>query len=103
MLGAQVQAIDVVPDELMYFKVLVRDKQAPARLLLQYLDGHPTHKPKRRLVDLRIYYSADEKTQEPNENDCLRVYHNPLRMVPLITPSGRDFYESDWVYLSLYS
>lgn len=107
VLGQSQQLIDVVPDELMFFKVSVRDKQAPARLLLNYLDGQPFSSLKRkkgqRNVDLRIHYSADPKNSEPTEQECFKVYHNPLRTVPLITPSGRDFYESDWVYLSFYS
>ena len=100
------QLTDIVADTHMYFKISVRDRVPPAKVHIQYVNGQvmgskAKRKVAKRTVDLRVYYSTTCK--EPSENQCLKTYLNPLYSVGLTTPSGRDMYDADWVYLTMYS
>jgi hypothetical protein len=97
---------DIVADTPMYFKVSVRERAPPAKVQIQYVNGQvmgskAKRKVGKRAVDLRVYYSTTVK--EPSENQCLRTYLNPQYSVGLVTPAGRDIYDSEWVYLTMYS
>lgn len=90
----------------MYFKVSVRERAPPAKVQIQYVNaqvmGSKTRKKEaKRTVDLKVYYSTTVK--EPSENQCLKTYLNPQYSVGLVTPAGRDVYDSEWVYLTMCS
>lgn len=84
---------------------------APGRLLLQYGAGQTivgssaaqSAGTNTKLVDLRVYYSNNNTVKEPNEQAYSRVYHNPQRAVVLSTQPGNDYFDGEYVYLSMLS
>jgi len=52
------------------------------------------------VVDLKVFYSRTE--EEPCENSHDRVIHNPGKVI-ILTNDGKDKFETESVYLSLYS
>jgi hypothetical protein len=119
---------DVVPDTPMFFKVAVTNKAAPGRILITYSvktvnkrvddakNKAATQELKRSMslqrrrtmnsqqkktkFDLRVFYSPE--VREPHEDQCQKEYMNP-RTVLLNPPVGSEEFDSDWVFLTLYS
>jgi hypothetical protein len=98
----------------MFFKINVASKLPPGKLLIIYGNDQyvknlgaerwsSKKKPKTgKLVDLRICYSNTGVT-EPSESNCTKFIQNPLRSFPLTPPQGRETYDYDWLYLSMFS
>ena len=51
-------------------------------------------------MDLKVYYSRTD--EEPNENSYDRLIHNPGKAI-ILSNEGKEKFETDEVYLSLYS
>ena len=58
--------------------------------------------PKPKIVDLKVFYSSDQQQKEPDGQQFQKCWQN-VKAVSLLPPSGYEEYQSDWVYLSLYS
>lgn len=99
----------------MYFKINVASKLPPGKLLIIYGNNQYTksigaaetwtkkkRQPKGKLIDLRICYS-NANILEPTENNCTKYIQNPQRSFPLSASQGRETYDYDWLYLSMFS
>lgn len=98
----------------MFFKINVASKNSQGKLIIYYATdqyvknvGADQWRSKGKsktgkAVDLRICYSNSGE-REPMEGTCTRLVQNPQRSFVLVTPQGRENYDSEWVYLSMFS
>ena len=108
------QQVEIIPNTNMFFKINVASKLPPGKLLILYagdqyvknlgVENWQSKKKIRsgKLVDLRICYSNAGVT-EPSETSCTKFIQNPLRSFPLPPPLGRETYDQEWLYLSMFS
>mmetsp|Transcript_42023 Transcript_42023/g.55372 ORF Transcript_42023/g.55372 Transcript_42023/m.55372 type:complete len:137 (+) Transcript_42023:659-1069(+) len=108
----------------MFFKVITKDMLAPGKINFTFGDnqyvraprktgmsGAPTTEndhtsPKVRTnmhkVELSVYFSVSEKNREPTKESCDKAVDSPSGSItmPIL---GKDRFENEEVYLSLYS
>lgn len=103
----------------MYFKINVHSQLAPAKLYIKYGEdqyvkpAENKFRPKSKVqfstagkkqVSLNAYYSTTNK--EPSEENCMKNIESPQNCIILTpTPSAatKDKFDTDVVYLSLFS
>lgn len=111
--GHKLEDFCVVPETYMYFKCHVGNQPPPGNLTVHYAPGQFVRNMDmrrslkmsttgKRQVDLKIIYS-NSNVREPTEKDCNKQYLNPQGKIKLSAPPGRDTFEHDFLYFTLFS
>lgn len=88
----------------MYFKIAVREFNAPLKLVINHKESEFL---KGKKPDLTLYFSFTSK--QPSQQDNCRASHNPKGQVRIYAPgSNRNStaaqkFTNDWLYICMHS
>ena len=96
----------------MLFKVKSAGLPSPATFSIKLSGGqvyfvegkrHTTGNLAIRQVDLKVFYSNNDKIKDPSEGKNLRMVKNPKSSTLLSEQSGAELFKTPFLYFTLYS